>query len=172
MMMQKTTPEHVAGSGKSLIIYFSHSGNTREIARKIQQQTGGDIMEIQPADPYPDNYGAVVRQARADLDSGYKPPLKTTIESIESYDVIYLGSPNWLNTIAPPVQSFLSQFDLAGKTIAPFITHGGGGSGGCVADIAALCPDSTILNPLVVRGGSPGKNAVRDWLAKLGLKPE
>ncbi|HOP41049.1 MAG TPA: flavodoxin [Geobacteraceae bacterium] len=155
---------------KVLTIYFSRSGNTREIANQIHQMVGGDIMEIQIVTPYPDDYNAVVKQANVELNSGYKPPLKTKIEDIGSYDVIFLGSPNWCQTIAPPVRSFLSQADLSGKFIAPFITHGGGGSGRSVADIAALCRDSTILDALVVRGGKPGKKAITELLSKLEVR--
>ncbi len=165
--MRITTQKPFTDSEKILVIYYSRSGNTREIAHQIHQMVGGDIIEIQTVTPYPDDYNAVVKQANVELNSGYKPPLKTKIEDIGSYDVIFLGSPNWCQTIAPPVQSFLSQADLSGKTIVPFITHGGGGSGRSVADIAALCQDSTILDDLVVRGGKPEKKAITEWLSKL-----
>lgn len=168
--MRRTTQKLLIDGGKVLVIYYSHSGNTREIAHRIHQVVGGDIIEIQPVAPYPDDYNKVVKQAKVELNAGYKPPLKTKIENIGSYDFIFLGSPNWLNTIAPPVQSFLSQADLSGKIIVPFITHGGGGSGRSVADIAALCQDSTILDALVVRGGKPEKNAIAEWLSKVELR--
>jgi flavodoxin len=168
--MQRKTQKLFTDSGKLLVIYYSHSGNTREIAHQIHQMVGGDIMEIQPVEPYPDDYNKVVKQAKAELNSGYNPPLKTNVENIGSYDVIFLGSPNWCQTIAPPVQSFLSQTDLSGKTIVPFITHGGGGSGRSVADIAALCQESTILDALVVQGGTSGKMASTEWLSKFEVR--
>lgn len=168
--MQRKTQKHFNDSDKILVIYYSHSGNTREIAHQIHQMVGGDIMEIQPVEPYPDDYNKVVKQAKAELNSGYKPPLKTKVENIGSYDVIFLGSPNWCQTIAPPVQSFLSQTDLSGKTIVPFITHGGGGSGRSVADIAALCQESTILDALVVQGGKSGKKASTEWFSKFEIR--
>lgn len=168
--MRRTTQKFFIDRGKVLVIYYSRSGNTREIAHQIHQMVGGDVIEIQPVDPYPDDYNEVVKQANLELKSGYKPPLKTKVENIGSYDVIFLGSPNWWHTIAPPVQSFLSQADLSGKIIVPFITHGGGGSGRSVADIAALCRDSTILDALVVRGDRPGKKAITEWLSKFELR--
>jgi flavodoxin len=168
--MQKTTQKLFAASGKVLVVYFSHSGNTRKIAKRIQEVVGGDMVEIEPVAPYPDNYNAVVKQAKTELSSGYKLPLKTNVANIGSYDVIFLGSPNWLHTIAPPVHSFLSQTDLAGKIIAPFITHGGGGSGRSVADIAALSRDSTILDALVVQGDKASEKAIAEWLSKFELK--
>jgi flavodoxin len=168
--MEKTTKKLFTDSAKVLVVYYSRSGNTREVANRIHQMVGGDIVEIEPVDPYPDDYNAVVKQANAELNAGYKPPLKAKVENIGSYDVIFLGSPNWWHTIAPPVQSFLSQSDLSGKIIAPFVTHGGGGSGRSVADIAALCRNSTILDALVVRGDNAGKKAITEWLSKFALK--
>jgi len=105
------------------VVYFSRSGNTREIANQIHERVGGDIFEIQPEEPYPSNYDAVVKQAKQELESGYKPKLKAKIENIESYDVIFVGSPIWWGTIPAPVVTFLSEYDLSGKTIVPFCTH-------------------------------------------------
>lgn len=166
MAMEEIPRKHFADGTKVLLVYYSRTGNTREIARRIQRIAGGDLMEIEPVTPYPDDYHAVVKQAGAELNAGYRPPLKTRLENIGSYDVIFLGSPNWWNTIAPPVQSFLSQVNLSGKIVAAFITHGGGGSGTSVADIAALCRDAIVLDALVVRGDNGGENAITAWLSR------
>ncbi len=112
---------------KILVVYFSYSGNTREIANQIHESVGGDIFEIQTVDPYPSNYDAVVKQAKQEKEWGYKPALKTKIENIESYDVIFIGSPIWWGTIPQPVVTFLSEYNLSGKTIVPFCTHAGSG---------------------------------------------
>ncbi|MBF0528371.1 MAG: flavodoxin [Deltaproteobacteria bacterium] len=156
---------------KVLIVYYSRSGNTRETANQIRQMPGGDIVEIQTVVPYPDDYDTVTKQARKELSSGYKPALKTKVGNIMSYDVIFVGSPNWWSTIATPVKSFLSEYDLSGKTIVPFITHGGGGLARSATDIAALCPHSTILDGLAVRGENAknAQNSVSEWLRKLGM---
>ena len=96
------TPAAVTGTGrkKVLIIYYSRSGNTREIANQIHQMVGGDILELQTVEPYPDEYDAVTKQAKEELNSGFKPALKTKIEKIGSYDVIFVGSPIWWGTMA------------------------------------------------------------------------
>jgi len=99
-----------------LVAYFSYSGNTREIANQIHKSAGGDIFEIQSAKPYPDDYDAVVAQAKQELKSGHKPALKTNVENIESHDLIFIGYPNWCSTITAPVMAFLSQYDFSGKT--------------------------------------------------------
>lgn len=169
--MGKKVKRASTGDWKILIAYFSHSGNTRECAGFIHKLVGGDIVEIIPGDPYPKDYDAVVQQAKKELKRGYKPSLKTSIPSIETYDVVFVGSPNWWNTIAPPVMTFLSTYDLSGKAIFPFITHEGTGLGQSVRDIVRLCDDATVLDGLAVRGGSvsTAQSQVSEWLRKLGM---
>ncbi len=155
----------------ALSAYFSHSGNTRVITDQIPKSVGGDIFEIVPMDPYPRNYNEVVEQAHKELGADYWPRLKTKVENLDSYDLVFVGYPNWWGTIPRPVATFLSEYDLSGKTIAPFCTHGGGGLGRSVTDIGTLCPQATVLDGLAVRDGSV-KNAqtqVADWLRSIGM---
>jgi flavodoxin len=154
-----------------LIAYYSRSGNTRTIANLIHQEVGGTIHEIQPEVPYPNSYNAVVDQAKKEIQAGYKPALQSTLDHIESYDTIFVGSPNWWSTIAPPVATFLSEYDLSGKTIVPFCTHGGGVLGRIGQDIAELCPQSTILSSLEIYGSGAGnaQAEVSAWLSKVGM---
>ena len=113
----------------------------------------------------------MVAQAKQELQSGYKPALKTRVDNIGAYDVILVGSPNWWNTVAPPVMTLLSEYDLSGKAIFPFITHEGTGLGRSAADLARLCPGATVVNGLAVRGGkvNSAQHEVAQWLHKLGL---
>jgi flavodoxin len=156
---------------KILVAYFSHSGNTREVAEQIHKNVGGDIFEIKAATPYPDDYDAVVKQAKQELASGYRPALKATIENIRSYDVVFIGYPNWCGTIPAPVATLLSEGDFTGKTIAPFCTHEGGGPGRSVSDISKLCPKSTILEIIAIRGRevTSAQNEVSGWLRKVRI---
>ena len=112
-------------SGKVLVAYFSHSGNTREVARQISEATGGDLFEIVPATPYPTEYRAVVDQGKKEIEAGVRPALKNPVGDLSQYDVIFVGSPCWWATIAPPVATFLTSYDFAGKTVVPFMTHEG-----------------------------------------------
>lgn len=154
-----------------LIAYFSRSGNTRKIAGLIQQEVGGTLHEIQVEVPYPDTYNATTAQAKQEIRAGYKPALRSTLDHIEAYDTIFVGSPNWWSTIAPPVATFLSQYDLSGRTIVPFCTHGGGGLGRITQDIAKLCPQSTVLSIFGVYGSGSGdvRAEVAAWLRKVGV---
>ena len=156
---------------KILVAYFSHSGNTREIANQIHKSGGGDIFEIQAVKPYPHDYDAVVKQARQELDSGHKPELKTRIENIESYALVFIGYPTWWGTIPAPVKTLLSEYDFSGKTIAPFCTHEGSGLGRSVADISRLCPKSTVLDGVAIRGRDvkTAQNTVSEWLRMMRI---
>jgi flavodoxin len=156
---------------KILVAYFSHTGHTREIAKQIHQQVGGDIYEIVPVTPYPDDYDQCVEQAKQELNSGAKPKLKSQIGKTQSYDVIFIGYPDWWGTFPAPVLTFLTQTDLAGKTIAPFCTHEGSGLGRSVRDITKLCPKSTVLEGLAVRGSyvRSAQTEVSEWLSKIGV---
>jgi flavodoxin len=156
-----------------LIVYFSRSGNTQKIADFIHQQVGGTLHQIQPEAPYPGSYDAVVEQAKVEIQAGYKPALRSTLDQIESYGTVFVGSPNWWDTITPPVATFLSEYDLSGKTIVPFCTHGGGGLGRIGQDIAKLCPQSTLLNSFEIYGSRTGnaQAQVSTWLSKIGLTP-
>ena len=161
----------LSGTKKILVVYFSHSGNTREIANQIHKSVGGDIFEIQAVKPYPDDYDAVVKQARQELNSGYKPALKTKMENITSYDLVFIGYPNWCSTVPAPVRVFLSEYDFSGKTIIPFCTHEGSGLGRSATDISKFCPKSTLLDGVAIRGSdvNTAQNKVSEWLKKIKI---
>lgn len=157
---------------KILIAYYSWSGNTKRVAEIIQKEVGGTLFEIIPETPYPSSYNATVDQAKKEIKEGYKPPIKGKVENMESYDIIFIGTPNWWSTIAPPVATFLTQYDFSGKTIIPFCTHGGGGQGRVLKDIEKLCPNAKILEMFSIYG-SDRKNLeekISSWLKKIGVK--
>ena len=156
---------------KILVAYFSYSGNTREIANQIHKNAGCDIFEIQSVKPYPDDYDAVVQQARQELKSGHKPALKTKVENIKPYDLVFIGYPNWCGTIPAPVRVFLSEYDFLGKTIIPFCTHEGSGLGRSTMDISKLCQKSALLEGVAIRGMDvkTAQNKVSEWLRKIKI---
>ena len=160
------TQAQTASGTKVLVAYFSHSGNTRAMARQIAEATGGDLFEIVPAAAYPAEYGAVVDQAKKEIGGGVRPALKGRLPDVGAYDVIFVGSPCWWATIAPPVATFLTSCDLASKTVVPFMTHEGSGMGHSEADIRRLCPRSTVPDGLAVRGSAVrnSKDEVGRWV--------
>jgi len=161
--------ELASGKRRILVAYFSWSGNTREIANQIHEIVGGNLFEIECVDKYPSDYDETVKQARKELETGWRPQLVSEVEDIESYDWVFIGYPNWCETIPAPVASFLSKCDSAEKTIAPFCTHGGDRLGRSVEDITKLCQRSIVLEGLAVRG-SEVRNArtkVSEWLRRI-----
>ena len=137
---------------KPLIVYYSYSGITRRLAEDIALITDGSLRELKPQKPYSFSYNTAVKEARAEIEKGYCPPLLQGAEPIEDTDVIFVGSPNWLKTFAPPVLSFLRSVDLSGKTIIPFCTHGGGGFGRMIEDYKRECKNSIIKDGIALRG--------------------
>ena len=159
---------------KILIAYYSLSGNTKIAAEQIQALTGADIFEIEILDPYPADYNATIERARSEREAGYRPELTTKVDNIADYDVIFIGSPNWFNTLSLPVFSFLESHDLSGKVIAPFITHGRGGLQNTITDLKALCPDSIFLEEFVIAGVEieNNKEMISQWLERIGMLNE
>lgn len=137
---------------KPLIVYYSYSGITRRLAEDIALITDGNLRELKPQKPYSFSYNTAVKEARAEIEKGYCPPLLQGAEPIEDTDVIFVGSPNWLKTFAPPVLSFLRSVNLSGKTIIPFCTHGGGGFGRMIEDYKRECKNSIIKDGIALRG--------------------
>ena len=157
-----------AEPGRVLVAYYSWGGNTRFAAEKIQQLTGGTLFEIKPAKAYPADYNACVELAKKEINAGVRPELAENVRDFAKYDVIFVGSPNWWGTMAPPVATFLTRNDVAGKTVVPFFTHGGGGMQRCESDVRKLCPKARVLKAATFSGGSirsAGK-AIADWVGK------
>ena len=157
--------------GNILIAYFSWSGNTENAAQIIQEQTGADIIELNPAEPYSSNYSEVLDQAQKDMNADARPELANHVENMEQYDTILLGYPNWWATIPMPVATFLEEYDFSGKTIIPFCSHGGGGFGQSITDISKLAPNSRIGEGLSIHysGGTSLENGITTWLNSNGV---
>jgi len=153
-----------------LIAYYSWHGNTRKIAELIHSKTAGTLFEIEPVQQYTSDYGSVVAQAKKEIQMGFRPELKV-IPEISSYQVIFLGSPIWWYTMAPPLASFIHHFDLNSKTVVPFHTHGGGGVGSFEKDIAKMCPNSTVTEGFGTysSGGRDTIVQIDSWLSAIGL---
>ena len=158
-------------SANSLVVYFSWSGNTENVAEAIAEQTGSDIFEIIPETPYSDDYNTVIDVAQSEQRSNARPSISGSISNIEQYDVIYVGFPNWWGDMPMILYIFFDTYDLSGKTVAPFCTSGGSGLSDTVNTIKELEPSADVLNGLHIGSGSASNpdNAVSEWLTGLGL---
>ncbi len=163
----------VTGS-KILIAYFSWSGNTRGIARKIQEQTNADLFEITCVAPYSGDYSTVLEEAQRDQNTRAHPELATHVENMDQYGIILLGYPNWWASIPMPVASFLGEYDFTGKTIVPFCSHGGGRLGQSQTAIVKTVPDAITGEGLSVHysGGSGLPDDIKEWLNRNGISQD
>ena len=153
---------------KVLVAYYSWSGNTKEVANAIHKQVGGDLFEIQTVEAYPSEYSETTAQAKKEINEGFRPKLKGSVDNMAQYDVVFIGSPNWWGTIAPAVSSFIEAYDLNGKTVIPFITHGGGGEQNTIRDMTAQCKGCKVKSDGWVGYGSRTLG-VSGWLEDMGF---
>ncbi|RWP85538.1 MAG: flavodoxin [Mesorhizobium sp.] len=135
----------LAGGAKGLVAYYTRTGNTRVIARQISRALRADIFEIATVDPYPEDYKQQVAVAEQQRESGFEPALAATVPDIESYETVFLGFPIWGMTAPSVIRSFLSKHDLSGKTLVPFITHGGYGTGQSLKVLADHAPGARLI---------------------------
>lgn len=151
---------------KVLVAYYSYSGNTKAVAEAIHAKVGGDLFEIKAEGTYPAEYRPMTEQAKREILSGFRPKLTTSVPDMEQYGVIFIGSPNWWGTITPQVSSFLESYDFAGKTIVPFITHGGGGRQRTIADMTNQCKGCTVVQD-GWQGYGNETDGLDDWLDRI-----
>lgn len=163
----------------SMVLYFSRAGenyvsgairnlskgNTEIVAELIHKWTGAELFPLKPTVPYSFNYSECIEQAKNDQKRDARPELIAYPESLDPYDTIYLGYPNYWGTMPMPVFTFLEHFDFTGKTIKPFCTHEGSGMGHSEQDIRRLCPGAKVEKGLAIRGGGVrnAEDALRNW---------
>ncbi|MBE6043182.1 flavodoxin [Clostridium sporogenes] len=152
----------------TLIVYYSLFQNTANLALEIAIQTGGDIRELVPDKNYSFDYNTAAKEVRSEIDRGFCPKLISGNEPIDDYETIFIGTPNWFKTLAPPVLSFLRQHDFTGKTVIPFCTHGGGGFCQIENDIAKECPGATVLPGIAVNGIAQPEEVTK-WLETIKI---
>ncbi|WP_243770900.1 MULTISPECIES: flavodoxin family protein [Mucilaginibacter] len=169
---------------KILIVYLTRTKNTEAVARMIQKDIGGKLVALELVNPYPADYRAHVAQMVQENQDNFLPPLKTKIDSIGKFDIVFVGFPTWDMKIPPPIKTFLKQYDLSGKTVVPFNTNAGYGVGSGFETVKELCPKSKVLEGYSTKGGIERDgilfvmkddkerqvNAeVQEWLKKIGL---
>lgn len=156
---------------RTLVAYFSRSGNTRVVAGLIHRSLHTDLFEIRPATPYPEDYLATVEQARLERDSGRERALQVGVSNMKDYDTVFLGFPIWSETTPPVIRAFLSAHDLSGRTLIPFVTHGGYGLGSSQSVLAGHAPRAELRSPFVMEADQERRtmNSVNEWLNEAGL---
>ncbi|WP_417788364.1 flavodoxin [Stutzerimonas xanthomarina] len=140
-------------SNKVLTVYLSRTKNTKAVADMIHDHVGGDLVALELQTPYPEDYDSIVAQVDEENESGYRPPLATSIDNLAQYGTVFIGFPTWDMQLPPPIKSFLNQHELAGKTVVPFNTHGGYGAGSSFQTLTELCSGCNLLEGFSTRGG-------------------
>lgn len=167
-----------------LIVYLSRTQNTKAVAEIIHNNVGGTLVALELQNPYPENYQQIVAQVAEENRTGYLPPLKTKIDSMEKYDVVFVGFPTWGMQLPPPMKSFLNQYDLSGKIVIPFNTNAGYGVGSSFQTVKELCPNSRVMEGFSTQGGIERDGimfvmqgdkevqvqaAIKTWLKEIGI---
>ena len=161
-------------NGGILVVYFSRSGNTEEMAKSIADLTGGTLFEIEPSIPYSTNYQETVDRHKQELADNARPAIAHTVESWESYQTVFVGFPLWSGNAPMIIHSFIESYDFAGKTVIPFSTSGGSSGGPAYRNLADAYPDVTFGDGLNLTGSqiSSPDSSVTPWLSNLGLLKE
>jgi flavodoxin len=163
--------EALGNNSGRLVAYFSWSGFTAAMAKIISQKLGAALYEIEPADPYPIEYGRCLARAQDELTRQDWPDLKTHLPDLENYATIFLGFPNWLGSLPRVVATFVKLYDLNDKIVAPFCSYGGAGAGQSLADLENLLPLAEFKPPLVIRVSHVKSlyRKIEPWLETLAL---
>ena len=172
--------EQTKGDSHMLVAYFSlageqygvgvvEEGNTSIIAHMIAEQTGADLFEIKPVTPYPTTYQGLLDVSRQEMRDNARPEIADTVNNMDDYDTIFIGYPNWWGDMPMIVYSFLESYDLSGKTIVPFCTHGGSGLSNTESTIADIT-GGTMKKGLAIPGTTAqndrdtARSKVTQWL--------
>ena len=159
---QMTTEE----ANSTVVIDGQVLGNTQYMAQVIQQATGADLFRIEPAEPYPTDHETMVALAADEQEQNARPAIQGQVEDLEAYDRIYIGYPIWWGDMPMILYTFFDQYDLSGKTIVPFGTHGGSGFAGTPDTIEQLEPQATVLEGLTISRDQiqDAEQQIVDWV--------
>lgn len=162
------------GNGKTLVVYYSASGNTKDVAEKIAKITEADLFEIEPVEPYTDDdldwTDDDSRVSREHDDESLRDVelVSTTVDNWDSYDTVYIGYPIWWGIAAWPVDNFVKENDFTGKTVIPF----------CTVATSGIGDSGNLLEEMTGTGdwkegerfhGGASESDISSWIDSLGL---
>ena len=156
---------------KTLIAYFSASGETARLAKTLAAVTGGDLFEIQPETAYTAaDLDWTDRHSRSTVemqDEKSRPAIAGRVAAMEQYDTVFIGFPIWWYQAPRIIETFLESYDFTGKTVIPFATSGGSGMGKTADILRTVCPAADIL-PGKRMSARESAEAVRAWVETFG----
>lgn len=157
------TAKEDINDGNILIAYFSHTGNTEEVAQRIAEYTGGDLARIQRAE----EYGDLQEEAEVEILDGVHPEITVSVDNIDEYGTVFVGYPIWWDEAPAMIVTFLADNDFSGKTIIPFCTSSSDDIGNSLHIFSELCPDAEIAEGLTAND----LNDIEPWIQGLGIIP-
>lgn len=173
----------IMGNPKTLIVYYSRTGNTKVVAELIQEKLGGDLFQIETQEQRPSNYRKEVEQNEEEQEDSLLPELKSKISNFNQYDRIFIGAPTWNMALPQAILTFMDSYEFAGKTVIPFNTNGGYGTGSTVNQIKSGVQGAEVLAGYSVKGGEETNGTllaiegerkvevsreIETWLEKIG----
>ena len=158
---------------RSLVLYYSQLGSTRQVAKLIKDKVGADIEEITLVTPYDTSFQKTIERCNQERSAGILPDIHPIQSVLADYDTIYLGYPIWFGTYAPPIASLLREVDFTGKVIVPFCTFGSGGVEASRDSLLQQLPDNLVLEGYGVRAARVGAAAaeLEPWLIRIEALP-
>lgn len=171
---ESTTDNTSTGNGKTLVVYYSATGNTKDVAEKIAKITDGDLFEIEPKEPYTDddldwtNDDSRVSKEHDDESLRDVELVSTTVDNWDSYDTVYIGYPIWWGIAAWPVDNFVKDNDFTGKTVVPFCTAASSGIGDSGNLLEEMAGTGNWKDGERFRGGA-SESDISSWIDSLGL---
>jgi len=161
----------------SLILYFSRAdenygvgylsiGNTEVLAKYIKDITGADSFKVERKIPYAKDYDTCIIEAKKEIENKEEVPLLNTLNSIDKYDVIYIGTPVYWSYMPAPLAVQIKKLDWHGKIVKPFITHEGSGKANILEELESLCKGATIKKAIAIYGSKVGsaKEIIESWV--------
>ena len=168
------TADTASGSGNVLVVYYSATGNTEQVANYIADAAGGDLFELEPAEPYTDDDlnwtddNSRVSQEHEDESLRDVELVSTTVDNWGSYDTVFIGYPIWWGIAAWPVDSFVENNDFTGKTVIPFATSASSGMGESGQLLEEMAGTGEWQEGERFRSGADEAD-VQEWVNGLGL---
>lgn len=163
-----------SAGGKTLVVYYSASGNTEDVANYIASATGGDLFEIVPTEIYTDadlnwtDGDSRVSREHDNEDERNVPLVSDTVDNWNEYDTVFIGYPIWWGIAAWPVDGFIKANDFTGKTVIPFCTSASSGLGESGELLEEMAGTGEWLEGERFRSGA-SEETVRSWIEGLGL---
>lgn len=145
---------------------YIETGNTEKVAKMIAEMTSADMFKIEQKKAYSADYMTCIEEAKKDLKAKARPELVSMPDSLDEYDEIYLGYPNYWGTMPMAVYTFLEAFDFSHKSIHPFCTHEGSGLSSTENDIRKAANGAIVTQGLAITGSTvdSAQSKVRDWV--------